>query len=92
MNEIAWDIIKILGGALGSGMLLYFTISQKVSHMSGQLDILVEMVKLSEKNREELGKAKSLMLKQRQDLNGFYDRLRKVEANIAEPPTSHHGA
>lgn len=91
MNELMWDIAKVLGGVFFSGLSLYFVVIQKVSRIQGKLDILIGMMKLSEENKEHIGRLKSAYDKQQQDINFYFQRVKGLETRVSEiedPPLS----
>lgn len=89
-NDFLWDLVKVMAGALGSGLLLYFKVVRQVAHVEGKLDILVNMMKLAEENREKVGEVKAYAVKNRQDMNHYFTRLRKAEESIEEIQRSGH--
>lgn len=84
--DLLWDVIKFLLGIIVGGAGGYFVLHSKVSSMSGKLEILIGMLKLAEENREKVGEVKAYAIKNRQDMNHYFTRLRTVEEKTKDLP------
>lgn len=77
--DMAWDVIKFLLGVIvgaGSG---YLILARDVAYMKGQLAHMGRVFEAVEHNQRHLGRVEAGYMKQREDLNRLYERVRDLE-------------
>lgn len=77
--DLAWDVIKFLIGVIvgaGSG---YLILARDISFVKGQLSHMSKVFDVVEHNQRHLGRIEAGYIKQREDLNRLYERVRDLE-------------
>lgn len=78
LAKFGWDIAKVFGGALIAGAGAYFVLARDLSYIKGQLAQLIALMKLSEKNRDQIAMLKQRQDKTDRDMNGLGDKVRSL--------------
>lgn len=73
------EIITGLITALGTGLLLYVTSMVRIARLEGKMDALVNLLQKAEMNEKEIGALGSQLDKLKYDMNGVYERVRRLE-------------